>query len=373
MRKKFFITLTTVFCFHLLSAQDESKVTIVMRDSVELDKDFTNLILPNNNIGISGADGCISIDLGKGKSLFLWGDSFLGKIEDNQRKEPSKFILGNTATLFQSPQSQYLYNGSFDNPKSFIEVDSTESDTYWYWPGDGIVKKNNILLFMAKYRKNYAEKGPFAFIYAGCDYLVLDKENFTIISRQTFIAEDNPIHYGHAVVQDNKYLYIYGSKADNKNFKSELHVMRVQVDSNNLLKAATYWDGRSWNKDPKYSRKIEGIKSMVSEQFSIRIVNGKVILFNQDRFQNPGTIYSYIADRLEGPFRKERLVYQIDEPDLESDSLFTYNAMFHPQIIRKNKILASYNVNTYSESLWWKKASVYRPRFLWVPISYFQD
>ena len=94
-----------------------------------------------------------------------------------------------------------------------------------------------------------------------------------------------------------------------------------------------------------------------------------MVLLNQDRYRVPGEIYLYQAENPEGPFEKEQLVYTVDEPGLQADSLFTYNAMLHPQIRRDEHILMSYNVNTFSETLSWKKGSVYRPRFIWVPLA----
>lgn len=346
-------------------SQRPAETKILGFDSVKLDPSFTDLLLPENPIGISGSDGCISIDLGNGKSIFLWGDSFLGLIKDNIRQSPSKFILGNTATLYSKDTIQSLYGGDFNQPRSFIDVETSEQEKYWYWPGDGFLFKGRLILFMAKYSKKANEKGPFAFQYEGCDFLSLNPKTFELMHRASFISGDKPIHYGHAVIQQGKYIYIYGSKVDHKNFHSELHVMRAQIKNMELI-AQEYWAGEKWEKDAAKSKAIAGIHSMVSEQFSVRKLDGKVVLLNQDRYHVPGKIYSYIADDFQGPFRNEKLLYQIDEPDLKQDSLFTYNAMFHPQISKDNKILVSYNVNTFSERLWWKKASVYRPRFIWL-------
>ena len=79
-------------------------------------------------------------------------------------------------------------------------------------------------------------------------------------------------------------------------------------------------------------------------------------------------IYSYIADNPAGPFRNERLIYTINEPDFDVDRMMIYNAMAHPQFKKGNKILVSYNVNTHDLDKVFKKASLYKPRFIWVPV-----
>jgi len=52
----------------VLSTINQAKASqVAERDTIEVDSAFTDLLLPENPIGISGADGSISIDLGQGK------------------------------------------------------------------------------------------------------------------------------------------------------------------------------------------------------------------------------------------------------------------------------------------------------------------
>ncbi|MGO1721452.1 MAG: hypothetical protein ACTIJ2_12515 [Sphingobacteriaceae bacterium] len=342
--------------------------TLIAQQIGQLDHNFVDLLLPPDPEGISGADGALSIDLGEGQSLFIWGDSFLGPIRNDRRLPSSKFILGNTATLWNGRTAQSLYGGTFEDPKPFIQVESTEHEKLWYWPGDGYLQGDQILLFLSKYGKKQGESGPFSFVYRGCDLLTLDRKSLQILSQEPFLNRSSPIHYGHGLLRKDQYLYIYGSKVDHSNFRAELHVMRLIIQDSLLDGTPAYWDGQRWNPDPDSSHPIAGIKSAISEQFSIRELNGKIVLLNQDRYQTPGQIYTYQSIRPEGPFRNQTRILTIHEPNLEQDSLFTYNAMMHPQIRRNDHILVSYNVNTFSSSIGWKKASVYRPRFLWVPL-----
>lgn len=106
--------------------------TLIAQQIGQLDHNFVDLLLPPDPEGISGADGALSIDLGEGQSLFIWGDSFLGPIRNDRRLPSSKFILGNTATLWNGRTAQSLYGGTFEDPKPFIQVESTEHEKLWY-------------------------------------------------------------------------------------------------------------------------------------------------------------------------------------------------------------------------------------------------
>lgn len=44
---------------------------------VELDSMWCTRLMPGLGGGVTGGDGAISIDLKDGRSLFMWGDSFL--------------------------------------------------------------------------------------------------------------------------------------------------------------------------------------------------------------------------------------------------------------------------------------------------------
>ena len=58
----------------------------------------------------------------------------------------------------------------------------------------------------------------------------------------------------------------------------------------------------------------------------------------------------------------------MEESGFEVDSMMTYNAMVHPQYRKGGKVFMCYNVNSYSMMNLFEKASLYQPRFIWVPI-----
>ena len=49
----------------------------------------------------------------------------------------------------------------------------------------------------------------------------------------------------------------------------------------------------------------------------------------------------------------------MEESGFEVDSMMTYNAMVHPQYRKDGKVLMCYNVNTYSMTKLFEKASLY--------------
>ncbi len=343
------------------------KQEAVIDTTVEMDSVFCNRLLPELGGGVTGADGAISIDLKDGRSMFMWGDSFFGDVVNDVRQPPVAFMMGNVFTTIDDKEIKNYYRGTPQAPRSYIEADSTGSTPTWYWPGHGFVKDGILYLFMSKFHKE--GEGPFAFAYEQCDYFTLDAKTLKVLTKTNFpAANENGVHYGHAVLEDGKYVYVYGTLSNNKAFTADVHVARCVIE-NNVLANFEFWDGSNWQSDAKKSQKIAGVTQAVSEQFNVVKLHDKYVLVTQDRFKNVKDIYSFTSDKPQGPFGNEKLIYTVNEPNYEADSMMTYNTMVHPQYIKNDKVLMCYNVNTYDMEKVWVKASVYRPRFFWMPIS----
>lgn len=361
----------TVFALLLFSCNSTRKTTTDADNNniVEVDTLFCKMLMANQGIGgVTGGDGSISIDLKDGRTLFMWGDSFLGDVkEDGSRSDSAVIVVGNVfTTIDQNNNVKHYYNGTPSKPLSVIEADPVGNYMTWYWPGHGFVRDDVLHIFMAKLYKTGDQ--TFDFVYDGCDYFTLDVKDFKILSKTHFDPTDeNGVHYGHAVLDEGKYIYNYGSIVDKETWVSDVHVMRCQLEDGKLGKYE-YWDGEKWQKDSRKSKKIEGITQSVSEQFNVIKLDNKYVFVTQGRVDNNDKIYSFISDDPTGPFRNETLLYTIHEPTMQQDSMFIYNAMVHPSYIKDDKILMCYNVNTYDFYNHYKKASLYHPRFMWVPL-----
>lgn len=346
-----------------------SKESTHNSNSVEIDSVFCKTLMGNQNgKGVTGGDGAISIDMKDGRTLFMWGDSFLGDVkEDGSRSDSAVIVVGNVFTTIDKDNNvKHYYNGTVANPLSVIEADPVGNYMTWYWPGHGFVRGGILYLFMAKLHKTGDQ--TFDFVYDGCDYFTLDAKDFKILSKTHFDPTDvNGVHYGHAVLDEGKYIYNYGSIVDKNTLVSDVHVMRFQLE-NNQFALYEYWDGKEWQTDPLKSAKLEGITQSVSEQFNVIKLKEKYVFVTQGRLVNNDKIYSFVSDNPTGPFSNEQILYTIHEPTMQQDSMFIYNAMMHPSYIKDDKILMCYNVNTYDFYNHYKKASLYHPRFMWVPI-----
>ena len=235
MNKFIYLLACTLF----VSCQNNNKPSVTKME-VELDSMWCTRLMPGLGGGVTGGDGAISIDLKDGRSLFMWGDSFFGDVVDDKRSKDSKFVMGNTFTIInEKGELETLYSGDLKNPSAYIPAEQDGDSPRWYWPGDGFVKDGILHLFMSKFRK--VGEGSFGFEYMCCDYFRLDVKTMKIIDKVNIpAANQNGVHYGHAVMPYQKAIYVYGTKSDSTGAKAVVHVAKAELVDNKLTNFV-YW------------------------------------------------------------------------------------------------------------------------------------
>ncbi|MGI8532073.1 MAG: hypothetical protein ACR2KN_03650 [Geodermatophilaceae bacterium] len=61
-------------------------------------------------------------------------------------------------------------------------------------------------------------------------------------------------------------------------------------------------------------------------------------------------------------------MYHAPESTLTPNT-YTHNAKAHPNLSTPDRLLISYNVNTFDFGENFSNADIYRPRFIWLPLS----
>jgi len=171
--------------------------------------------------------------------------------------------------------------------------------------------------------------------------------------------------YGTQLFVDGDYTYIYGRKDSAYIFDrndtvilTNAHLARVS--RGNLLGPWEFYDGAGWSADPESTHMIT--TQVVSQQYAVFKHQQKFVLLTQEIYL--GTkIYTMTADQPEGPWVNLTEIYSTP---ISSDSMWTYNALAHPQFNEQNELLVSYNTNGAFDSVL-NNVEFYRPTFLRVP------
>lgn len=309
----------------------------VCRDSV-----YINLF--TRSTGWTGGDATYSVDLKNGKTLWMFGDSFIDQVATDLSR-PSFRLINNVFVIQEGNQLTTYHQGSSVRPKAFA-IPPEEGD--WYWPGDGTVANGKLYVFMHGFGTGGG--GMWDFFRTSVDLLTINLETLEI-ETNTRLFNDPTISWGAVITEDSDYTYVYGVRAPNP--EKYLYVARTNED---LSQTWEYWDGIAWSDDEK---KATSIFEGVSEQFSIwKDTDTYYFLTQQNLFGKEITIYN--SSLPQGAFSDGKVVYCTPET---GGNIFTYNAFAHDHIY-SDSLLVSYNVNSFDFNDILESVDNYRPYFV---------
>ncbi|NVO20969.1 MAG: hypothetical protein HXX13_14810 [Bacteroidetes bacterium] len=322
------------------------------------DPTFNNLLRKYNGGWIAG-DATFSVALDSVKTLWLFGDSFIGTVNPDSSIVAGSHFIRNNAVLQDGDSTRTLNGGTFSNPSEFFP--SPKPDSLWYWPEHGLVENDTLKIFFSEFIITTGTPG-FNFKYTGAVIGFFSLPEIVLLGSSRLPYYDlNGVCYGNCVMKDNGFNYIYGRKeTDTVTHVAYPHVARVPVG--NILAPWQFFNGTTWVSDPAATKKIGNVA--VSQQYGFFKQDNLYVLITQDIWFSP-KIYSFTSVTPSGPLNNKVLLYQTP---ILYPTTFTYNAFPHLQFTENNEILISYNTNG---DFWqiFNNVEMYRPLFIRVPLS----
>lgn len=340
----FFIILSFIFFYY----QCYSQASEQKRPRPD---NFFNVLFTRYEGGWTGGDGTYSVPLPDGRNLWLFGDSFVDPVNPDRTRPSNSRLVHNSFVIQKGEKIFPLPGGTSESPSAFI---SPEDKNRWYWPFHGVIEKNRLYVFLAQYERT-GDK-PWDFRYQGTtDVGIFSLPELKLLSKKP-LQFDSLITFGTWILEDGRYTYIYGVE----NVNSTKFAIVARSEKENLLSQWTYYDGYKWSKN--FHTRAHILKG-VSSQFSVIRLKGRYyFITQQDRFGEK--IMCYESKSLHGPWINAKVLYITPE---KRGSIYTYNALAHPQFTRNNELLISYNVNSLNIQDIFRDADNYRPRFIRVP------
>ncbi|MEZ4826272.1 MAG: hypothetical protein R3C61_08255 [Bacteroidia bacterium] len=158
-----------------------------------------------------GADGASSIDLGNGKILWLFSDSFIASDSSGSRK--NAVLIRNSIAVqdgYDLPTAiiRFFWNRKGGNPRAFFH----QPGKYWFWTGHGMRINDRVLVFLMKVRSTETGLGFEVFDWATVLIQNPDDDPATWELRYHKGAETYGLIAGSAtVLSDDHYLYAFGA------------------------------------------------------------------------------------------------------------------------------------------------------------------
>lgn len=306
-----------------------------------------------------GADGAATVDLGKGRVLWLFSDTFIDTLGTGQRTNAT--IIRNSLAIqegyeMEKAKKTFYYRGTPEDPKAFFDI---PGDT-WLWIGHGIMVKGKLLIFF--FEEESTTEG-FGFKSVGWHMVKIDNPS------------DDPLQWelkyykGHhpsdvlvgssSVLKDERYIYAYGVK-ESANHK--VFLFRYEIDK--LLQGdftgVSFWMIDKWVSEvediPEKAALFEG-----QTEFSVHYQPGleRYIQIQTYGFGNASIGYR-MAGQPQGPWSEPVIFYQ---PKLEEQQEFVYTANAHPELASEGMII-TYNINSFDFGKLVNNENIYFPKII---------
>lgn len=318
--------------------------------------------------GWLGGDGVYSVPLGKKRAVFLFGDTWMGRIEGNRRKDVE--FKRNTIGLFEWEESPSV-DGKVYYPEIISGRDSflpTGRNDQWYWFYHGAKTESGLQVFLMKIGKTGGEG------LAG----------FELISNDmwwVFNPEDSPenwnsqilkvphskftrhfkLSWGVSVLKSDEYYYIYGLK--------EVHTSKGMDKSIVLARSRELsdfdaWEFYSWGKYTKDPVTASPVLLRGADELSVvpsMDSDGFLVIWNPNSLNR--SIHIARSETPEGPFSNSMPLYTNPEWEYAKE-VVCYAAKAHPWYYQNSKLLVSYACNTTDLFGVLNDSRLYWPRFL---------
>ncbi len=321
--------------------------------------------------GWIGADGDYTIPLGGDKLLWLFSDSFVGKVKDGKRLDAT--MIHNSIALqhgTNAPEFFYATNAA-GKPTAFIQPQHGSGGDY-FWLAHGTKTDHGLYFFLQRVVTVHNDD-PFGFKFV--DGWLAHVENPDAPPPQwritqtkvpfTEVASKGALVFGGAVVRDGEYAYVFGgdsrSEAEKARAPNRLVLARVPADQFADFAQWRFLANGVWQKD---FSKVTPLFPNVGSEYSVSWLPGRkayAAVYSEGLW---GKILVRLAPALTGPWGKPVEVYRCPEMDW-STKAFCYAAKAHPELTHApNELLITYAANAWSFWDLFKNARLYWPRFV---------
>jgi len=359
--------------------------------------------------GWVGADGAYSIPVAPGRSIWTFGDTWIGVIENGRREKPcmvnntvavQSWSVANSAGAETGSSGSgnggiyFYWPGGMEHPGSMWVPDNAKQSKTYYWPADGAFVGGRLFVFLHKIRTNLKLPEPFQFESAGDDLVVvenpLEAPERWRQKKQVVSTDSKTFHQATACLLDGDYLYIYSNyiparrdlnphplivsrikKADMEVMEPDLSCVEYFLEDGSwsrVLASAGNEKNQNIFKDAKKPKILfmDGAPEM-----SVCRVRGLPGYFAVYMPPLTRRIAMRWAEKPEGPWSEPLTLYNCPEKD---DSILQYSAKSHQELLSDDaadgELIVTYCRNTKKMEEHFSKPEIYFPQALKIRLDF---
>lgn len=318
--------------------------------------------------GWTGADGAFTVALDATTTLWLFSDTWVGKIRDGKHVESTMINNSVARQCGFDPRSaavEFFYKTKEGKPASLIEPADGRG---WFWLFAGTMTGKSLNLFLKQIVKTSDDVFGFrhAATWLGHVENPFDRPTDWKIA-QTKIPWDRSdkngnLEFGAAALKENGFVYIYGAKEEKR--EGWLHrfliLARAPEETLGDFSSWRFYRKSNWTDD---FTQAERLCDKIGSEFSVsyqRERNKYLLLTTENGMSEKIQIRT--ADKPWGTWSDPVTVFTC--PDGKGDSsYFTYAGKAHPMLSAPNELIFTYVCNSFDFGKMVSDSRIYHPRF----------
>lgn len=311
-----------------------------------------------------GGDSAYSIDLGGGRVLWLFGDSFIANTAARLRSD--SVIVRNAIAIqtgydLTSASLRFYWNVAGPQASSFF---AAPSGSTWLWPGDGALVGERLILFQNQIASSSGGLG-----FQSVDWSAVAVENpasdptqWTLTPLQTQMQFN--LTLGSAVIVVDGYLYAASAGLTQPGTTYMARWPVSALSGNSLLNPEWYAGTLGWATADQLSHGPSAVANIGQSEFTIETFEPKepYLVIQTSGFGGASIAYQ-TAQAISGPYSGARTFF--NPPEASQSDILIYSAKMHPeQSAPGSSLVATYCTNSTDFTTQVNDMSLYFPRFL---------
>jgi hypothetical protein len=325
----------------------------------------------NRTDGWIGADGAYSVALSPQRTLWLFSDTWIGKIQNGRRTDAT--IINNTVGVQEGVGERVTYSIARSPDGKPVALIVPADRRGWFWLQAGVVDRGRLSLFLNQVEKTddtsvfgFRSVGLWLGTVADADQPPESWRVEQVRMPNAVFSKDRMLAWGAAVLRVGDDLYVYGT--DERRGKGlpnrQMVVARVPAASVGVFAAWRYFRDGLWSKDFLNPSPLAGD---IGSEYSVTPFENRYLAVYTELGLSP-RIMGRMADHPWGPWSAPIVLYQC--PEMGRDKkVFCYGAKAHAALSSGQDLVVSYVVNSFDFWQVAREAKLYWPRFVRVKLS----
>ncbi len=324
--------------------------------------------------GWLGGDGVYSVPLDAQRSLWLFGDSFIGAPEARDRHNAA--FVSNSAAISTCRDGTwtiaYHWRSTAEGPADLFQ---SAVPGIRYWPLDGLMHDGRLIVFLMRVETRDAGHA-LGFAVTGTDLAVIANPFAPPASWRMQIhslAPERPALAGAALWAAGAHHVVLAAPLEAEGpRKHAVALARLPFAALDAPAAALQWRDHQgqWHNALSLSATGTVIPRASSEMSLDRLRRRHWLAVHMDPTPFFLNIVHRTAPTLTGPWSPPRLLYTIPKPagpKPAGESIFCYAGKAHAQFARDDTLLLTYACNSFNPDDLMADLGLYRPHAVRVP------